>query len=157
METSFPVVLLKEIANNSNSTWIFFTIFTYSSQHIAQVLLTVSSLVIRQKGESQNWCFKKTMHAKFSDKQTFLTVWYVLHYRLYCSCFISFPSVHTLLIMFHFYFLQFTVHLINFIDYSPYRSYLPYLFAFILHYHSTLMSVSLFNLINNLRVSLDKF
>ena len=27
--------------------------------------------VIRQKGESQNWCFRKTKHAKFSEKRTF--------------------------------------------------------------------------------------
>ena len=29
-----------------------------------------------QKGESQNGCFKKTKHAQFSDKWTFLTPWY---------------------------------------------------------------------------------
>ena len=29
--------------------------------------------VMSQKGESQNGCFKKTKHAKFSEKQTFLT------------------------------------------------------------------------------------
>ena len=34
------------------------------------------SLVIRKKGESQNGCFKKTMHAKLSEKRTFLTPWY---------------------------------------------------------------------------------
>ena len=28
--------------------------------------------VIRQKGESQNGCFEKTKHAKFSEKRTFL-------------------------------------------------------------------------------------
>ena len=27
----------------------------------------------RQKGESQNGCFKKAKHAKISEKQTFLT------------------------------------------------------------------------------------
>ena len=32
-----------------------------------------SSSVIRQKGEPQNGCFKKTKHAKFSEKRTFLT------------------------------------------------------------------------------------
>ena len=32
-----------------------------------------NSSVIRQKGESQNGCFKKTKHAKFSTKRTFLT------------------------------------------------------------------------------------
>ena len=31
------------------------------------------SSVIRQKGESQNECFKKAKHAKISQKQTFLT------------------------------------------------------------------------------------
>ena len=35
------------------------------------------SLVIRQKGESQNGCFKKTRHAKFSEKGTFLTHTYL--------------------------------------------------------------------------------
>ena len=32
-----------------------------------------SVLVTRQKGESQNGCFKNTKHAKFSEKRTFLT------------------------------------------------------------------------------------
>ena len=31
-----------------------------------------SSSVIRQKGESQNGCFKITKHVKFSKKRTFL-------------------------------------------------------------------------------------
>ena len=34
------------------------------------------SSIISQKGESQNGCFKKTKHAKFSEKWTFLTLWY---------------------------------------------------------------------------------
>ena len=29
--------------------------------------------VIRQKGKSQNGCFKKTKHVKFSEKETFFT------------------------------------------------------------------------------------
>ena len=32
--------------------------------------------VIRQKGESQNGCYKKTKHAKFSEKRIFLASWY---------------------------------------------------------------------------------
>ena len=32
-----------------------------------------SSSVIRQKAESQSGCFKKTKHAEFFEKQTFLT------------------------------------------------------------------------------------
>ena len=69
----------------------------------------------------------------------------MLHYRLQCSCSISFPSIHTSLIMFHFYFLQSLVHLILFTYHSPSRSYLPYLVVFILHGHSTSLSVSLFS------------
>ena len=34
------------------------------------------SSVIRQKGESQNGGNKKSKHAKFSEKRTFLTPWY---------------------------------------------------------------------------------
>ena len=32
-----------------------------------------NSLVISQKGKSQNGCFKKTKHAKFPEKRTFFT------------------------------------------------------------------------------------
>ena len=35
-----------------------------------------TSLVIREKGKSQNGCFKKTRHVKFFEKQTFLTLCY---------------------------------------------------------------------------------
>ena len=70
---------------------------------------------------------------------------YFLHSTLNYSCCISFPSVHTSLIMFHFYFLQSTVHLIHFTYHSPSRSCLPYLVVFILHGHSTSLSVSLFS------------
>ena len=38
---------------------------------------TAKSSVIRQRYESQNECFKKIKHAKFSEKRTFLTPWYV--------------------------------------------------------------------------------
>ena len=34
------------------------------------------SSIIRQKGKSQNRCFKKLKHAKFSEKRTFLIPWY---------------------------------------------------------------------------------
>ena len=33
--------------------------------------MVLNSSVIRQKDESQNGCYKKTKHAKFSEKQTF--------------------------------------------------------------------------------------
>ena len=35
-----------------------------------------NSSVIRQRGESQNGCFRKTKHAKFSKKRAFLNSWY---------------------------------------------------------------------------------
>ena len=36
----------------------------------AKILPSLSLSVIRQKGESQNGCFKKTKHAEFSEKRT---------------------------------------------------------------------------------------
>ena len=33
----------------------------------------ITSVIIRQKSESQNGCIKKRKHAKFSEKQIFLT------------------------------------------------------------------------------------
>ena len=38
--------------------------------------LKFKSSVIRQKGQSQNGCYKKTKLTKFSNKETFLTPWY---------------------------------------------------------------------------------
>ena len=40
-----------------------------------------TSSAIRQKGGSQNRCYKKAKKAKFSEKRTFLTVWYA-HVRV---------------------------------------------------------------------------
>ena len=46
------------------------------------------SSVIREKGESQNGCFKKTKHVKFSEKRTFLSPWLKLRITLLlCKCF----------------------------------------------------------------------
>ena len=41
---------------------------------LSQNVCSELSLVIRQRGESQNGCFKKTKHVKFSEKRTFLCV-----------------------------------------------------------------------------------
>ena len=41
-----------------------------------RVFMNNKATVIRQKGESQNGCFKKAKHAKFSEKRTFFTPWY---------------------------------------------------------------------------------
>ena len=52
---------------------------------ISRIWLPIRKLsVIRQKGESQNRCFKKTKHAKFYEKQTFLALWYA-HARVAIS------------------------------------------------------------------------
>ena len=40
----------------------------------------VKSSVTKQKGESQNECYKKAKHATFSNKQTILTPWYACAY-----------------------------------------------------------------------------
>ena len=56
-----------------------------SSNGLLQYIVTFQNIitsVIRRKGESQNGCFKKTKHIKFSEKRTFLTVWYA-HVRLF--------------------------------------------------------------------------
>ena len=36
-------------------------------------MIIVITSVIKQKGESQNACFKKTKHIKLSEKERFLT------------------------------------------------------------------------------------
>ena len=59
----------------------------YSESNLSSVEISLSfyliwnSSVIRQKGESQDRCFKKTKHARFSEKRTFLTLWYA-HLRV---------------------------------------------------------------------------
>ena len=65
-------------ANNAEIYHVCFTILgsytlkcEYMSKH--QKLRTVNSSVIRQKCNSQNECFKKTKHVKFSEKRTFIT------------------------------------------------------------------------------------
>ena len=42
--------------------------------------------LIRQKGKSQNSGYRKTKHAKFSEKRTFLTRWYV-HRKIWHALF----------------------------------------------------------------------
>ena len=76
----------------------------------------------------------------FFSVHTFLFMfhYYFLQSTFPCSCFIVIPSVHTSLFMFHCYFLQSTVHPIH-------LPYFPYLVVFILHGHLTSWSVSLFS------------
>ena len=66
------------LVNNKDSRTRSFTEKVICKQALFQLPtvcfnLKLISSVIRQKGESQNACFKKTKHVKFSEKQTFLT------------------------------------------------------------------------------------
>ena len=45
-------------------------------RRVFSLFYRINSSVMRQKGESQNGCFKKTKHVKFSEKRTFFTRWY---------------------------------------------------------------------------------
>ena len=55
------------------------------SWYLVQTTLVLPySSVIKPKGESQNGCFKKKKHTKFSKKRTFLTAWYA-HVHEKCS------------------------------------------------------------------------
>ena len=47
-----------------------------SKSFLVSIKKQSKSLAIRQKGESQNGGNKKTKHAKFSEKWTFLIPWY---------------------------------------------------------------------------------
>ena len=63
---------------------LFFASVIYAIRSLAWLYVSLphdckmrdNSSVIRQKGESQNACFKKTKYAKFSEKRTFLIPWY---------------------------------------------------------------------------------
>ena len=58
--------------------------------------ILINSSIIRQKGEYQTEGNKKTKHAKFSEKQTFLTPWYA-HVRA-CKKFSIFRKIWDVLI-----------------------------------------------------------
>ena len=69
----------------------------------------VITSVIRQKGKSQNGCFKKTKHGKFSEKRAFFTPWYA-HLRVknvYFSekfdvlCFLETPVLRFALLLYY--------------------------------------------------------
>ena len=64
------------LAGNHNSKFLFPEEFSQGLQQgfvfLSRNQTNISS-VIRQKGESQNGCFKKAKHPKISEKQTFLT------------------------------------------------------------------------------------
>ena len=56
---------------------VFRAFFSIISWKVLKIKFSKSklcmSLAIKQKGKSQNWCYKKTKQDKFSEKQIFLT------------------------------------------------------------------------------------
>ena len=72
--------------NKKTVSWKFLFVYKHlnrcNTTFFKMILSDVSwekytSLVIRQKSKSQNGCFKKTKHARFPGKRTFLTISYV--------------------------------------------------------------------------------
>ena len=99
----FIILVLPEFSKKNSSSIFckyfgrcFFSFFSYlthitylhSNTYLPQIETHpfdhCKSSVIRQKGETQNGCFKKTKHVKFSEKQTFLPRWYA-HVRVRIS------------------------------------------------------------------------
>ena len=61
-------------------TWMSDSEYSKSNIEICKLERCLQLVGNRQKGESQNGCFKKTRHTKFSEKRTFLTRWYTHTY-----------------------------------------------------------------------------
>ena len=72
----FPwrILVWKKVFNSAMTKQIL----SINSKPISPFITGLITSVIRQKDESQNGCFKKTKHVKFSEKRTFLTPWYTL-------------------------------------------------------------------------------
>ena len=49
-----------------------------NKEFVVRLKTYTNSSVIREKGESQNRCFKKRKHTKFFEKKIFFTPWYPL-------------------------------------------------------------------------------
>ena len=60
---AFGLIRIRKTSNTDTFHAVSISNFNYKSS------------VMRQKRKSQNRCFKKTRHAKFSEKQAFLTAW----------------------------------------------------------------------------------
>ena len=86
-------IIAKKLSSSFRKTWlnkkIYCKIALTSRQQtiiswcvLTQIFFYIILSVIRQKGESQNGCFKKTKHVKFSEKRIFLTTWYA--HNLFC-------------------------------------------------------------------------
>ena len=79
-------------SSHSNNGFLKFLVIRsrYSQKSLKEFICQQSS-IIRQKGESQNGCFKKTEHVKFFEKRTFLTPM-IFSENLACFVFFKNPS-----------------------------------------------------------------
>ena len=71
--TLFTQWYCKSTSRESPFWFCFFSLFFYYTVNlpIMSASYMQKSSVIRQKGQSQNGCFKKTKHVEFSEKRTF--------------------------------------------------------------------------------------
>ena len=77
----------------------------------------------------------------------------MLHYRLHCSCFILFFSVHTFLFMFHYYFLQSTFPCSCFIVISFSSHFIVYVSLLFPSVHSASHSPTIFPLFGCIHIT----
>ena len=77
---AFPIIIIILMVC-IQKTWIF-SFLLLIQNYVYEMCVNLNSSVIRQKGESQNGCFKKLKHGKFSEKRIFLTPWYA-HVRVH--------------------------------------------------------------------------
>ena len=78
---SFSVSSFRTVETTWHSYATIKSLFVSRSNLSFRVTSNYISLVIKQNGESENGCYKKTMHVKFSEKQTFLIPWNV-HFQI---------------------------------------------------------------------------
>ena len=78
-----------------------------------QTTQAMISKVIRQKGKSQNGCYKKTKYAKCSKKRTFPTLWYT-HVRIFgVLCFFVTPVLRFAFLPYYWWYTGFELVKLN--------------------------------------------
>ena len=101
-KTDPGIVKISRFLWNSVSGFLLVNLIFCETFLVILLNLRIFSSVIRQKGESQNGYFKKTKHAKFSEKWTFL-----FSENLACLFFLATPVLGFALLT---YYRHFVVH-----------------------------------------------
>ena len=83
---AFENVLLRKLHKLKEYEFRMTLLGTWNQNTESAKIHFINLSVIKQKGKSENRCFKKTKHAKYSEKRTFLTPWYTN---------ISYPLIRT--------------------------------------------------------------